>query len=797
MSPSDNQHQKEIVEGVTLQLPSKIAGIVFWGMVLVGLVVSVFQMQALEVQLERQHQIDAKLFVHELEDILEQSPKMDEIQARIADVLSQPQFVTSDIRYSFRYKGQVFQTGELNQDRQVIYLTLSFHDATNTLAEQTIDVSVYVPSINRQLETVRKNMLLSIGSVVLVFGLVLQQILKRMLSRPFSSMVKSAEAFAEGNTKVRFDESRADEFGYLSGFINRALDSIFKHQQELEHSRQELAVEKERAEVTLNSIMDGVIAVTAEGIVQYMNPVAERLSGYKNEAGSQYHLDDVITVLDEESGKPIALPLQSCLENNDIETLADHLTLLHKEGDSVAIEASLAPMCNDQGEVMGAVMVFQDVSHARKLRHQLSFQASHDALTGLYNRRKFEEALEGALQSSQQGTSVHALCYIDLDQFKVVNDTCGHMAGDELLRQLTVQLDDCIREGDTLARLGGDEFGVLLEHCQLQQAAAIAEKILKQVQSFRFVWNDKSFDIGASIGVVDINKTSASLMSILTAADMACYIAKESGRNRVHIYEHSDEAMQDHQGQMRWVSRINEALKDDRLVLYQQPVVALDQQYPHKHCELLVRMKDKEGKLISPNSFIPAAERYNLMAKVDRWVIHQAFKLLSENNQHAGARLAAINLSGNSLSDDDLLTYIVQIAEETGISLNDICFEITETAAIGNLSKALKFMTSLSDRGCKFALDDFGSGLSSFAYLKNLPVDYLKIDGSFVREVSRNRTDLAMVEAITRLGHVMDMQIIAEWVEDEATLQLLQKVGVDFVQGYYLGKPEQITEQDI
>ncbi len=792
----ETELQDGTVQGIRLPLPGKIAGIVFWGMVLVGLVIAVFQMQLLENQLEKQYQIDAKLFVYELENILEQNPSPDAIDAQLKALLSQSQFHNTNLKYSFSYKGRLYQSQSISDELQAFHLSLHIHGAKKQ-EDNLVHVTVYMPSIDQQLIDIRKNMLISIGSLVLIFGFILQQILQRMLSRPFSSMVKSAEEFAEGNSHVRFDESRHDEFGYLSGFINKALDSVLRHQQDLEASRQELALEKERAEVTLNSIMDGVISVDDQGRVQYMNPVAERLTGYKNADIMNRPLSDVIALLHEDSGDAVALPLHQCLHENCLKVLGDHVAMLHISGETVSIEASLAPMCNAQGEVIGAVMVFQDVSHARKLRHQLSFQASHDALTGLFNRRKFEEVLEDALLDSQQNASVHALCYIDLDQFKIVNDTCGHMAGDELLRQLSVQLSDSIREGDTLARLGGDEFGVLLEHCHLKQAQHIAEKILKQVKAFRFVWEDKSFDLGASIGVVDITENSASLNNILTAADMACYIAKESGRNRVHIYEPSDEAMQSHQGQMHWVSRIKEALEDHHFVLYQQPVVALNPDYTNKHCELLIRMQDKQGQIISPNAFIPAAERYNLMMQVDRWVIHQAFTLLSENKQHAGARLAAINLSGNSLSDDGLLEYIVSASEQHGIDLHEICFEITETAAIGNLVKALKFMKELNERGCKFALDDFGSGLSSFAYLKNLPVDYLKIDGSFVREVARNMTDLAMVEAITRLGHVMDMQIIAEWVEDEQTLQKLKDIGVDFVQGYYLGKPEKISGEGI
>ena len=457
---------------------------------------------------------------------------------------------------------------------------------------------------------------------------------------------------------------------------------------------------------------------------------------------------------------------------------------------AIPIEATTAPMRNGEGEVIGAVMVFQDVSQQRRMSRQLSYQASHDMLTGLYNRRMFEEQVETVLLNVLSEDRHHAMCYVDLDQFKIVNDTCGHIAGDELLRQLAELFKSCIREGDILARLGGDEFGLLLENCELKKAAQVAEKLRQSVKNYRFVWQDHSFELGASIGVAGINADNMDLASILAAADMACYAAKDMGRNRVHIYEPSDAVLSERHGQMHWAGRITRALDEGRFVLFQQPVVALDNaQAGHaSHCEVLIRMKDNDG-IISPDSFIPAAERYNLMPAIDRWVVTQVFQMQQVNDD---SQVVAINLSGTSLADEDLLSYVLEAADKYQVELSRVCFEITETAAIGNLHKATQFIKELKARGCRFSLDDFGSGLSSFSYLKNLSVDYIKIDGSFVVDMLNDPVDRVMVKAIVSVGHIMGIQVIAEWVENRETLELLRQMGVDYAQGFHLGRPEEI-----
>lgn len=795
MSRTPSRFSEDQTEKISFTLPTKITGIVFWGMVLIGLLVSVYILNMAEGQLVSSYEKQALVFTHELEDLLEHQFQSVSENEGIDKFLIQ-NFAQLKDRYSIEafkleYADQKHVVGEIKAGYRGIENMLHVRYGKSMEAK----IVVYMPGLDSAVDELRKDILISIGLLGLVFGLVLQQILHRVLSYPFMSMLNSAEAFIRGETEVRFDESRQDEFGYLSRFINRALSSLLKHQSKLEESQDALFKEKERAEVTLYSIMDGVITTSSDARVQYMNPVAERLTGWTNERARDVEISKIIKIINEDNGELLANPVEQCLTGNQITRLDGHSALLRSDGEYIAIEVSAAPMRSAQGEIVGVVMVLQDVSHARNLTRQLSYQASHDALTGLYNRHMFEDYLKVSLVNVQEEDRHHALLYIDLDQFKIVNDTCGHMAGDELLRQLGALLKASVRDGDILARLGGDEFGVLLENCSVEMAGQKADKIRQLVKEFRYVWQDKTFEIGASIGVVCINSDNLELANILAEADVACYTAKEMGRNRVHFYEPTDELLAEHHGLMHWVNIVNEAFEARRMVLFKQPIMSLQDTEQDRHCEILIRMQDEQGNLILPGAFLPAAERYNLMPKIDRWVIRTLFSQLKNLDQEDGRqRIVAINLSGATLADDDLLDFILETGREFNIAFNEICFEITETAAIGNLSKALHLMRALKKEGCRFALDDFGSGLSSFAYLKNLPVDYIKIDGSFVKDMANDPIDRAMVEAITQVGHVMKIKTIAEWVEDEKTLGFLREIGVDYAQGFYFGVPEQILE---
>jgi len=439
-----------------------------------------------------------------------------------------------------------------------------------------------------------------------------------------------------------------------------------------------------------------------------------------------------------------------------------------------------------------------DITEREQIRMEIVHLASHDSLTGLINRREFELALDRMIKDARNSGSRHVFMYLDLDQFKIVNDTCGHIAGDELLKQLAAVLRESIRESDQLGRLGGDEFGLLLGHCSLEKAEKIAETLRATVENFRFVWREKTFSIGVSIGVVPLTTESGNLTVALSAADAACYVAKEMGRNRVHVVYPGDIEVSRHRGQIKWVQRIRDAISKNKFELYCQDIVPLhSNKNKTTHGEILLRLFDENGESIAPGTFIPAAERYDLMASVDRWVIQNSFPLLASrlSTSLAAGSWYSINLSGQSVSEDQFLPFVIDQINASKISPESVCFEITETAAISNLGKAIEFIRALRELGCRFALDDFGSGLSSFSYLKNLKIDYLKIDGSFVSSMHEDRVSAAMVESINRVAHEMGIGVIAEWVENSETTDMLRKLGVEFAQGYALGRPYPLGER--
>ena len=426
---------------------------------------------------------------------------------------------------------------------------------------------------------------------------------------------------------------------------------------------------------------------------------------------------------------------------------------------------------------------------------QLAYQATHDPLTGLINRREFEIRVERAIAHARAQAATHALLYLDLDQFKIVNDTCGHAAGDELLQQLAQILLSTVRHRDTLSRLGGDEFGMLLENCPLDKAVEIANNLLKSIEGYQFTWSESTFTLGISIGIVPIDRSTTDIASAMSAADSACYIAKESGRNQVQIAHMGDRRLQERHGEMQWVARLNAALEQDRFVLYYQPVIPCAKKTPgRKHLEILVRLIDHDGTIISPVSFLPAAEKYNLVTNIDRRVIEHSFKWLAENSGGNNQTITlSVNLSGQAIGSPDMLKFILDMAEATGAPPEQVIFEVTETAAIANITAATSFMLTLRGCGFRFALDDFGSGLSSFTYLKKLPVNFLKIDGVFVRDIQSDPVDYAMVKSISELGHLLGKETIAKFVETIELSDELRKMGIDYVQGHAFGRPQPLN----
>ncbi len=561
----------------------------------------------------------------------------------------------------------------------------------------------------------------------------------------------------------------------------------------------QLFQEKVLAEVTLSSIADGVITTDSAGLVNYMNPVAEELTGWPARLAHGKPVREIYRLQNEQTGAELRDPVSQVLHQPSVPrkySANSHRALVPRDGDAIPVQDAAAAMRDADGGLMGVVLTFSDVSVPRQLARELSHQASHDPLTGLHNRSEFERQLSQLCSSSDDTGIDHVLCYLDLDQFKVVNDTCGHVAGDELLRQLAALFRTRVRDTDVLARLGGDEFGMILYHCGLEKAHDLAESIRALVEDFRFAWHERSFAVGISIGLVPIRPTDDSPTVLLSAADAACYAAKEAGRNRVHVYEPDDDMLAERHGEMQWLHRIRSALDEDRLRLFVQPVVPVTGRNGTARYEVLVRMLDQEGRIIPPGAFMPAAERYDAATAVDRWVVANTLGWIGDRCRSVGSAPGhfSINLSAASFTDWDFLEFLLSRLAQADIPPGLLCFEITETNAIANLSQAVRFMEKIKAAGCELALDDFGTGFSSFGYLKNLPVDYIKIDGSFVKDICHDETARVMVASINSIGQTMGVRTIAEFVETGEILEALNRLGIDYAQGYHLGKPGPLDE---
>jgi diguanylate cyclase (GGDEF)-like protein/PAS domain S-box-containing protein len=578
-----------------------------------------------------------------------------------------------------------------------------------------------------------------------------------------------------------------DERGRVTGFEGTLTDITERKRAELR-----LHEEKERAQVTLQSIVDAVVTVDRTGRIDYMNPVAESLTEWTAEEALGQPLGEVVRFATEEGHEPVEDPVRRATSSGRPAAVPDQTVLLSRRGQEVAIQANAAPIRDREGRVGGAVMVFHDVSRERRMKRLLSYQAAHDALTGLLNRREFENRLGAALASLRENPGQsHALLYLDLDQFKLVNDTCGHAAGDQLLRQVTGLLQTRVRASDVIARLGGDEFGILFEQCSNETALRLADGLRQAIRDYRFVWEGQAMQIGASIGIVEMTPETESIAALFSAADLACYAAKDGGRNRVHLYDPASASARDRQ--THWVTRLTSAKDQGRLELAFQPIMPVAAGPGRRpHYELLLRLTDEDGREIMPGEFIPVAERYNVMPVLDRWVVERTLAELVPSRRdgvHVAPYTLALNLSGASLSDQCFIESLLEQLEEHDPTPGVLCFEITETAAITNLANASHIMRELASRGCLLTLDDFGSGLSSFHYLRNLPVHYLKIDGQFVQDVAHDPIDRSLVEAIVQVGRAMGMETIAERVESQEVLDALEGVGVGYAQGWLLGRP--------
>lgn len=619
----------------------------------------------------------------------------------------------------------------------------------------------------------------------------------RIVKERFGIPVIFLTAYSDEKTLSRAKE--AEPFGYiLKPFKEKELYTTidialykFKVDQALKQQEHWLSA-------ILHSIEDGIIATGKEGKIKFMNPVAESITGWKEEEATERTMEMIFQLYYGSEDSAVDFP-DLLNEKRESPFVFKNCILKNRAGASIHTEGSLAAIRDRNGNLDGQVLAFRDTTEMRRMSETISYQASHDTLTGLINREEFSERLKMIIADSQQNGGENAFIYLDIDQFKVVNDLCGHTAGDDLLLKTTSVIRSVIRSSDLSARLGGDEFGILLSGANINQATDIAQRLQSRLRETKLIWDKHVFNITTSMGVVMIDGQEQDIHDVFAAADDACYIAKDAGGNKLKVYDNQENLFTKRRGEMQWISRLTKALEEDRFQLHYQPIVPIGTpKNDKKKCELLIRMIDQEGNTVMPADFIPAAERYNLMPAVDRWVVQNAFKayklLSDEMGKDNNPFFFTINLSGAFLADETSLDFLVYEFQEYGVPPDAFCFEVTETEAISNMKTASSFILELKKIGSTFALDDFGSGFSSFNYLKSLPIDYLKIDGVFVKDMHEDRENRAMVEAINRLGKVMGIQTIAEFVGNEAILKELQEIGVDFAQGYHYGKPSPISE---
>ncbi|NHZ98009.1 EAL domain-containing protein [Massilia sp. CCM 8734] len=563
----------------------------------------------------------------------------------------------------------------------------------------------------------------------------------------------------------------------------------------LKHMELAAAAEKERALVTLAALTDGVVTADCGGAITTVNPAAERMLGVSEAAARGLRFRDLLHIDEAACADATFAAIERCLDRKQTVDGLPHATLVSQDGARFAVENAVAPVILDNGELIGAVLIMHDVTESKRLLRRLGFEASHDALTGLVNRREFELRLQRAIERAQHaGGACAALLYMDLDQFKVVNDTCGHQDGDELLKRLATTYSEHVRERDTLARIGGDEFALIIEHCDVDQAMAVAQKILEATRTFRYVCKGRAFQLGVSIGLTPIDGGTINVEEAMRRADHACYIAKDRGRNRIYVHYKGDLDVAQRRSDMHWVTRLTHAFQNEQLQLYYQPILPLEDGDGPRHYEILLRMRNGRNGPIGPGIFLPAAERYDVIVKIDRWVLTRTLEWLASNPDHTDTlEMCSINLSRRSLGDPSFHKFAAELIDASAVPAKKLCFEITENGAIADMQKTISFIEALSARGCRFSLDDFGTGMTSFSYLKQLPVNYIKIDGSFIQMMSTSEVDFEMVRFTNDISHMMGRKTIAEYVTDSAILASLKAIGVDFAQGYWVGKPRPLT----
>jgi diguanylate cyclase (GGDEF)-like protein/PAS domain S-box-containing protein len=550
---------------------------------------------------------------------------------------------------------------------------------------------------------------------------------------------------------------------------------------------------RHQAQITLESLGEGVITADASGNIDYMNAAAEKLTGTVREESIGKAFGDVVKLVDESDRRDLGDPVSRSLVKRQRVSMGRRALLMPVNGgNEISIDATASPIVGPNDAVTGAVIIMRDVGELRGLTREMSYQASHDALTGLVNRREFERQVNRALDQVKAEDGRHVLCYMDLDRFKVVNDTCGHLAGDNMLREVAALLREHVRDSDVVARLGGDEFSLLLTGCPLDKARQIADDVCAAVGGYRFSWQDRIFDIGISIGMVEISQKSGALEDVLSAADSACYVAKQQGRGRVHVYSAMDEAAARQRGEIHWLRKLQSALRDQNFELYTQPIISVAGRIPSGPAvEVLLRMNDPVDGLVLPREFLPAAERYQLIGELDRWVLQATLDAVASGAiRLPDERSVAINISGQTMADAGFLDFVIDCLDHSQVGPARICFEVTESAVLGDVDLARRFIGVVHGMGCSFSLDDFGSDVGSLANLKGLDIDFLKLDGVYTHSLMTDSVSQEVVSAVTRLSKAVGFKVIAEQVEDQPSFDGLRDLGVNFIQGNYVEEPQ-------
>jgi diguanylate cyclase (GGDEF)-like protein/PAS domain S-box-containing protein len=650
--------------------------------------------------------------------------------------------------------------------------------------------------LSQELRIVTNQGLLYITLAILL-GALFAWLAVRQMTRQLNRVAAAAERIAEKDFNVDLPEPKSkDELSKMIRAFKVMSQSIQEHIDELQKSNELIYNEKELAEVTLRSIGDCVIVTDADGNVKFINPPTEEILQYTNLEASGKKVKELFTVFNERTNQELEPPLYTSIREGKVIWLSNHTLLVNRYGRRYSIEDSSAPIRNAKGEIEGAILVFHDVTEKKKRALKIKWQATHDALTKLHNRIAFETILENTVQQVVRENSEHSLLFMDLDKFKVINDTAGHLAGDEILKQAAFVLGKSIRKNDYLCRFGGDEFGLILFDCTADLAKKLAQKLIDTILEHTFYWNNKSFKVGLSIGIARIDPKNTDVTALLSRADLACYLAKEKGRNRYYVAKVSDLEHLDNMDELNWISRITKAIKDRNFVLYIQKIKDLDAD--NDHYEILLRLIEEEKTVLYPDLFIPHAERHNLMPKIDRYVIEEFFHWFSLHRNTLSDQLSfSLNITGQSISDPEFIDDILLLVDKYEMECSRVIFEITENTAISNINEAQSFFNTLSAIGFRFALDDFGTGLSSFAYLKLLPIAFLKIDGVFVKDILVDEIDRGMVESIHKIGSLMGLKIIAEYAETDEIISELVNMGIHYAQGYAIEKPHPLDDLSI